>query len=98
VAELVDRLCTCAEQFAQRLRDAGFEVLQQQLNQVLVACQNDEATDATLAAVQADGTCYPSGTTWRGRRCIRISVCNWQTTPEDVDRSIEAITAAQPLS
>ena len=98
VAELVDRLCTCAERFAQRLGEAGFEVLQQQLNQVLVACENDEATDATLAAVQAEGTCYPSGTTWRGRRCIRISVCNWQTTPEDVDRSIQAITAAQPLS
>jgi glutamate/tyrosine decarboxylase-like PLP-dependent enzyme len=94
VAELVDRLCACAERFAQRLGDVGFEVLQQELNQVLVACEDDEATDATLAAVQADGTCYPSGTTWRGRRCIRISVCNWQTTTEDVDRSIEAMAAA----
>jgi glutamate/tyrosine decarboxylase-like PLP-dependent enzyme len=99
VAELVDRLCTCAERFAERLGDAGFEVLQSGLNQVLVACENDDATDATLAAVQADGTCYPSGTTWRGRRCIRISVCNWQTTGGDVDRSIVAMaTAAGPLT
>ena len=94
VAELVDRLCACAERFAERLADAGFAVLQQQLNQVLVACESDRATDATLAAVQADGTCYPSGTTWRGRRCIRISVSNWQTTAADVDRSVEAIAAA----
>jgi glutamate/tyrosine decarboxylase-like PLP-dependent enzyme len=99
VAELVDRLCACAERFAERLGDAGFEVLQSGLNQVLVACENDDATDATLAAVQADGTCYPSGTTWRGRRCIRISVCNWQTTGGDVDRSIVAMaTAAGPLT
>jgi glutamate/tyrosine decarboxylase-like PLP-dependent enzyme len=94
VAELVDRLCLCAERFAERLGDAGFEVLQQDLNQVLVACEHDEGTDATLAAIQAEGTCYPSGTTWHGRRCIRLSVCNWQATPKDVDRSIEAMAAA----
>ena len=94
VAELVDRLCTCAERLAQGLGDAGFHVLQHELNQVLIARENDHLTDATLAAVQADGTCYPSGTTWRGRRCMRLSVCNWQTTPQDVDRSIQAIAAA----
>jgi glutamate/tyrosine decarboxylase-like PLP-dependent enzyme len=95
VAELVDRLCECAERFADRLGAVGFEVLQQELNQVVVACESDAMTDATLAAVQSDGTCYPSGTTWRGRRCIRISVCNWQTAFEDVDRSVEAIFAAR---
>jgi glutamate/tyrosine decarboxylase-like PLP-dependent enzyme len=95
VAELVDRLCACAERFAERLREAGgFEVLVQELNQVLVTAGDDEATDATLAAVQAEGTCYPTGTTWRGRRCIRLSVCNWQTTFDDVDRSAEAMAAA----
>jgi aromatic-L-amino-acid decarboxylase len=93
VAELVDRLCACAERFATRLSATGFEVLAQDLNQVLVACPTDAATDATLAAVQADGTCYPSGTTWRGRRCIRISVCNWQTTFADVDRSAAVLAA-----
>ncbi|MGH2946326.1 MAG: pyridoxal phosphate-dependent decarboxylase family protein [Solirubrobacteraceae bacterium] len=97
VAELVDRLCACAERFASRLGDAGFEVLEQELNQVLVACGDDEATEATLAAVQADGTSYPSGTAWRGRRCIRISVCNWQTTTDEVDRSIEAMATARAL-
>ena len=77
-----------------RAVSAGFEVLGQELNQVLVACGDDAATDATLAAILADGTCYPSGTTWHGRRCIRISVCNWQTTFADVDRSVDAMAAA----
>jgi aromatic-L-amino-acid decarboxylase len=94
VAELVDRLCDCAERFAERLAAAGFEVLQQELNQVLVACGDDAATDAALAATLADGTCHPSGTTWRGRRCIRLSVCNWKTTADDVDRSVDAMSAA----
>jgi glutamate/tyrosine decarboxylase-like PLP-dependent enzyme len=94
VAELVDRLCACADRFAERLSDLGFEVLEHGLNQVLIACEDDAATDATLAAVQAEGTCWPSGTSWRGRRCIRISVCSWQTTPADVDRSLDAMAAA----
>jgi glutamate/tyrosine decarboxylase-like PLP-dependent enzyme len=94
VAELVDRLCACAERFAQRLPEAGFEVLAHGLNQVLVALPGDAATDAALAAIQAEGTCWPSGTTWRGRRCIRVSVCSHLTTVADVDRSIEAMAAA----
>jgi glutamate/tyrosine decarboxylase-like PLP-dependent enzyme len=95
VAELVDRLCECASRFAGALAAAGFEIAGHGLNQVLVTAATDAETDAVLAAVQADGTCYPSPTTWRGRRCIRISVCNWQTTFEDVDRSVAAIVAAQ---
>jgi glutamate/tyrosine decarboxylase-like PLP-dependent enzyme len=94
VGELVDRLCACAERFAERLPAAGFEVLAHGLNQVLVALPGDAATDAALAAVQAEGTCWPSGTTWRGRRCIRISVCSHLTTFEDVDRSVQALAAA----
>ena len=96
IAELVDRLCACAEQFAARLAATdGFEVVAQGLNQTLVRVGDDDAvTAATLAAVQADGTCWPSGTAWRGRGCIRLSVCNWQTTALDVDRSVDALARA----
>jgi glutamate/tyrosine decarboxylase-like PLP-dependent enzyme len=94
VGELVDRLCACADRFADRLPGAGYEVLSHGLNQVLVALGSDAATDAALAAIQADGTCWPSGTTWRGRRCIRISVCSHLTTFADVDRSVDAMAAA----
>jgi len=97
VAELVDRLCDCAERFAARLPGEGFEVLSQGLNQVLVACGDDETTDATLAAIQADATCWPTGTVWRDRHAIRISVCNWQTTLDDVDRSVAAMSSARAL-
>ena len=91
VAELVDRLCACAERFASGSRDAGFEVLAQELNQVVVAW---ERRARRLAAVQAEGDCYPSATTWRGRRGLRLSVCKWQTTFADVDRAVEAMAGA----
>jgi glutamate/tyrosine decarboxylase-like PLP-dependent enzyme len=95
VAELVDRLCDCAERFAVALGSADFEIVGHGLNQVLLTCDDDAETDAVLAAVQAEGTCWPSATTWRGRRCMRISVCNWQTTADDVDRSLVAIVGAR---
>jgi hypothetical protein len=55
---------------------------------------DDAATDATIAALQRDGTCWMGGTTWGGRRCMRLSVCNWRTTAADVDRSVAAIRRA----
>jgi hypothetical protein len=48
-------------------------------------------TRATIAAVQADGTCWVGGTTWHGRAAMRISVSGWNTTEEDADLSVEAI-------
>src|SRR5918999_2954439 len=96
VAELIDRLCDCAERFATQLAATdGFEVVTRQLNQVLVRVGDDDAaTLATLAAVHADNTCWPSATTWRGRSHIRLSVCSWRTTAADVDRSVAALARA----
>jgi glutamate/tyrosine decarboxylase-like PLP-dependent enzyme len=92
VAELVDRLCACAERFAERLgEEDGIEVVAQGLNQVLVRAED---TDALVTELQREGTCWMSATTWRGMRCMRISVSNWQTTFDDVDRSVEAIGRA----
>ena len=96
VAELVDRLCACAERFAVRLgAQPGLEVLAQGLNQVLVRPRGRaDVTDRLVARIQRDGTCWTSATTWRGARCMRVSVCNWRTTTADVDRSVEAIARA----
>jgi len=97
VAEMVERCCACARRFAEVLgAQEGIEVLNDVvLNQVLVRFDDDDAaTDAVVAAVQAEGTCWMGPTTWRGRRAMRISVSNWATTIEDVDRSCAAILAA----
>ncbi|HVG99150.1 MAG TPA: pyridoxal-dependent decarboxylase [Miltoncostaeaceae bacterium] len=100
VAELVDRLCACADRFAERLgAEPGLEVVAHGLNQVLVRPVGDDgAADRLVAAVQADGTCYTTPTTWRGARCMRISVSSWRTTEADVDRSVEAIVRALEIA
>jgi glutamate/tyrosine decarboxylase-like PLP-dependent enzyme len=93
IADLVSRCCALARRFADALGaldgvTIGNDVV---LNQVLVAFGDDDRTDQVIAAVQHDGTCWMGGTTWRGRRYMRISVSNWSTTETDVDRCVEAI-------
>ena len=92
VADLVERCCHLAHRFADGLSAAGVEVANEVvLNQVLVSFGDDARTDRVIEAIQRDGTCWMGGTTWRGRRLMRISVSNWTTTDADVNRSVAAI-------
>jgi glutamate/tyrosine decarboxylase-like PLP-dependent enzyme len=92
LAELVERNCRYATRFANGLRDAGFEILNDVvLNQVLVSFGDAARTGDVIAAVQKRGTCWCSGTTWKGRAAMRISVSSWATTEDDVEKSLAAI-------
>ncbi len=92
LADLVARNCRMAVRFADALRGAGYEILNEVvLNQVLVAFGDADTTRRVVAAVQQDGTCWCGPTVWKGRAAMRISVCSWATTDEDVDKSIDAI-------
>jgi glutamate/tyrosine decarboxylase-like PLP-dependent enzyme len=101
VAELIERCCRMAERFAAALSEAdGVEVLHQDLNQVVVRFldpggrDHDAHSRAVLARTQAEGTCYPSGTVWRGLAAVRLSVTSWRTGPRDVERTVAALLAA----
>jgi glutamate/tyrosine decarboxylase-like PLP-dependent enzyme len=91
IADVVERCCRLARRFADGLAAGGAEIANEVvLNQVLAGF-DDARTDAVIDAVQRDGTCWLGGTTWRGRRLIRVSVSNATTTDGDVDRSVTAI-------
>ncbi len=92
LAEMVERHCQLARRFADGFVDAGFTVLNDVvLNQVLVTFGDAERTKRVIAAVQEDGTCWCGPTVWHGHTAMRVSVINWATTREDVDRSLAAI-------
>jgi glutamate/tyrosine decarboxylase-like PLP-dependent enzyme len=92
LSALIERTCAHAQQFAQRLRDGGFEVLNDVvINQVLVSFGRREVTREVIRRVQEDGTCWCGGTVWQGKTAMRISVSSWATTETDVERSLEAI-------
>jgi glutamate/tyrosine decarboxylase-like PLP-dependent enzyme len=96
IAELVEGSCVHARRFAAELSQVpGAQVLNEVvLNQVLFRFETDERTQELLKRVQASGEAWMSGTTWDGRAAIRLSVSNWQTTEEDVERAVAAYRAA----
>ncbi len=102
VAELIGRNCAQARRMAQRLTEIpGARIVNDvSLNQVLLQLAGgDDANRAAVAAVQRDGTCWLGGTTWNDRYVLRVSISNWATTDDDVDRSADAIArAAESIS
>jgi glutamate/tyrosine decarboxylase-like PLP-dependent enzyme len=99
VADLVERTSALARLMAAELdRDPALEVINEVvINQVLVAVVGDESgvlTSDAIERIQQDGTCWLAGTRWRGRPAIRISVCNWRTSEDDIHRSAAAIRKA----
>jgi glutamate/tyrosine decarboxylase-like PLP-dependent enzyme len=89
---LIERTCALAQRFAQRLREEGFEVLNDVvINQVLVSFGTPEVTRETIRRIQEDGTCWCGGTVWQGKSAMRISVSSWATTDADVERSLAAM-------
>jgi glutamate/tyrosine decarboxylase-like PLP-dependent enzyme len=92
LADLVERTCRYAARFAEGLAAAGHRVLNQVvLNQVLVSFGPPQTTRRAIAALQEEGTCWCGETVWQGETAMRISVCSWATTKEDVERSLEAM-------
>jgi glutamate/tyrosine decarboxylase-like PLP-dependent enzyme len=90
--EMIERNCRQAQLFADRLRSAGFTVLNDVvLNQVLVSFGSAGETRQVIAGIQADGTCWCGGTLWHGHTAMRISVSCWSTTDDDVERSVETM-------
>jgi aromatic-L-amino-acid decarboxylase len=102
VRELIERNCDCAKAIVEGLgRLQNVEVLSVPIiNQGLVAFldaagrPSDAHTDQVIAAIAREGTSFFSGTTWNGRRAMRVSVSNWQTSMEDVERTIAGVVRA----
>jgi len=92
VASMVDRLCAHASRMSALLTEGGAQVLvPTALNQVLVRFDDDPTTDAVIAAVQADRTCWAGSTVWHGDHAMRVSICDAATTSADVDVAAAAI-------
>ncbi|HLJ48007.1 MAG TPA: pyridoxal-dependent decarboxylase [Bryobacteraceae bacterium] len=92
ITELVDRCCGYAHQLVEGIGALpGTEILWRPiLNQGLIGF-GDASTDGVIAAICQEGETYFWGTTWSGRRVMRVSVCNWRTTDRDVERAIASV-------
>jgi glutamate/tyrosine decarboxylase-like PLP-dependent enzyme len=106
IAELVERNCAAAHALVTAMAKLPRSRMmwEPRLNQGLVRFldpranateqDHDAYTDEIARRVAASGEAFFSNTTWRGSRCMRVSVCNWQTDGSDVDRSVAAVREA----
>jgi glutamate/tyrosine decarboxylase-like PLP-dependent enzyme len=106
VAALVERCCEHARSLVAEIgRLPGAEMLwEPEINQGLVRFldpranaaeqDHDRRTDQVIAAILTTGEAFFGGTTWRGRRAMRVSVCSWQTSERDVERAVNAVARA----
>jgi len=110
IADLVDRCCGHAHALVTRIGALpGAEVVwEPRINQGLVRfldgrddatdTDHDRRTDDVIGKIVATGEAFFGGTTWRRKRCMRVSVCNWKTNCGDVERAVEAARQALDAS
>jgi glutamate/tyrosine decarboxylase-like PLP-dependent enzyme len=103
VAEMIERSCDCAHELVVRIGSLeGAEIVwEPQINQGMVrftdpregasVTDSDAFTDRMMEEILASGEAFFTGTTWHGRRAMRVSVSNWQTSPADVDRVVASV-------
>ena len=92
----MDGLCERAAQFSEEIKAEGFSVLNEvAFNQVLVTCDSEEETIATLRHLQQSGECWCGSGKWHNTPVIRVSVCSWATTKEDISRTVKAFVKAR---
>jgi glutamate/tyrosine decarboxylase-like PLP-dependent enzyme len=103
VSDLIERCCRHAHSLVVQMGALpGAEVVWEPvINQGLVRFSDqrtgateddhDRRTDEVIAGILASGEAFFGGTTWRGRRAMRVSVCNWQTSSADVERAVNAV-------
>jgi len=103
IADLVDRCCRHAHSIVTQIGSLpGAEMLwEPTINQGLVRFldqspnateqDHDRRTETVIEEILKTGEAFFGGTTWRGRRAMRVSVCNWRTSDEDVERVVKAV-------
>ena len=103
ICDMIERCCSHARSLVTQIgRLPGAEMLwEPQINQGLVRFldtragaleeDHDRRTLEMIAKINAAGEAFFSGTLWRGRRAMRVSVCNWQTSHDDVERTVKSI-------
>jgi glutamate/tyrosine decarboxylase-like PLP-dependent enzyme len=101
IAEIVDRSCAQAARLVEGIGrlPAAEVVAAPTINQALVRFlaeggDHDRRTDNVIGHIQRAGVAWFGGSTWRGMRVMRISVCNWMTTDADIERALASVREA----
>lgn len=96
ISELVYGLHQRALQFRDLLMENDFEIINDVIfNQVLVYYRDNDTTKKILKDIQEQRICWCGGSRWNDKDVIRISICSWATTEEDVSISVNSFLNAK---
>jgi glutamate/tyrosine decarboxylase-like PLP-dependent enzyme len=98
IAEIVERCCAHARRLVDGIGQLpGAQIVAEPtINQGLVRFLGDDGdhdavTDDVIRRIQSAGVSWFGGATWNGMRVMRVSVCNWMTSDDDIDRALASI-------
>jgi len=85
-----------AKQFAKEISQVnGFYIDNDVVfNQLIVRCDSDALTDRVLKNIQNQRVCWLGGSVWLSKKVMRVSICSWATTEEDVVISVSSFKKA----
>lgn len=84
-----------SKQLAKGLSAIGFRVINEVVfNQILVALDDDEQTKEVIRFIQQSGESWLAGSMWQGKPVIRVSICQWRTSEEDIEQIIRLFKRA----
>lgn len=101
LAAMIERCCDHAAAIFDGISalEGAVGIARPTMNQGLIgfrAADGSNISDAVIAAINASGEAFLSGGSWDGERVMRISVCGWNTSENDVARTVAA--AGEALS
>lgn len=99
INEMILTMHTRAKQFAKEIETTkGFYVENDIVfNQVIVRCENDEITERVLKTIQNLRECWLGGSVWLEKKVMRVSICSWATTENDISFSVKSFKKALEL-
>jgi len=99
IDEMILTMYKRAKQFANEISQIpGFSVENDVVfNQVIVKCNSDKLTEKVLSNIQMLRECWLGGSMWFGKKVMRVSVCSWATTENDISKSVKSFEKALAL-
>ncbi len=99
IDEMILTMNQRAKQFADEInKTTGFYVENDIVfNQVIVRCDTDKITEKVLNNIQMLRECWLGGSMWFGKKVMRVSICSWATTKNDISKSVKSFQKALEL-
>jgi glutamate/tyrosine decarboxylase-like PLP-dependent enzyme len=100
IDEMILTMNRRAKQFAGEIaKIKGFHIENDIVfNQIIIRCDSDKNTEQVLSNIQMLRECWLGGSMWFGKKVMRVSICSWATTENDISKSVKSFKKALELT